>query len=471
MALILPFPSHLNRNAMTTRKIRFTEGLLPAVLASILLLNSCQKDDSEVWNVLDQQLEKALADNSASGSPDYFKLPDSDDYQLIPADPNNPLNADKVQLGRMLFNETGLGMNAKYEDGIKAFSCASCHHSRAGFQAGIFQGIADGGIGFGMFGEERTINPIYAEDSCDVQQIRTPTALNSAYQDIMLWNGQFGATGMNVGTESQWTPGTPKETNNLGYQGIETQAIAGLGVHRMHIDEDILDELGYKVMFDNVFSDFSGSDRYTKETAGLAIAAYERTLLANRAPFQLWLRGQSDAMSTQEKRGAIIFFRDAQCGACHTGPALNTMDFYGYGMKDLCDHDGNIIQRDFNAVENKGRGGFTGNPEDDFKFKVPQLYNLLNSPHYGHGGSFQTIHDVVEYKNNGVKENPHVIDGQLAEHFHPLQLNEDQVQAITDFISTGLYDDALRRYDPDMLPSGNCFPNADEQSKVDLGCN
>ena len=61
----------------------------------------------------------------------------------------------------------------------------------------------------------------------------------------MLWNGQFGATSDNIGTETNWTPGTPKETNNLGFEGIETQAIAGLGVHRMNIDKKFCEDFNY----------------------------------------------------------------------------------------------------------------------------------------------------------------------------------------------------------------------------------
>jgi cytochrome c peroxidase len=47
-----------------------------------------------------------------------------------------------------------------------------------------------------------------------------------AYQDVMLWNGQFGGTGTNAGTEDNWTIDTPKEANNFGFQGVETQVIA-----------------------------------------------------------------------------------------------------------------------------------------------------------------------------------------------------------------------------------------------------
>ena len=56
----------------------------------------------------------------------------------------------------------------------------------------------------------------------------------------MLWNGQFGGTDMNQGPTANPTIGTPKENNNLGFEGVETQAIAGLDVHRMTIDEDFI---------------------------------------------------------------------------------------------------------------------------------------------------------------------------------------------------------------------------------------
>jgi cytochrome c peroxidase len=175
-------------------------------------------------------------------------------------------------------------------------------------------------------------------------------------------------------------------------------------------------------------------------------------------------------MSEQEKIGAIHFFETAECGNCHNGPALNSMAFFGYGMLDLNDNDLPIIMRNDNASENKGRGGFTGNPTDNYKFKVPQLYNLMSSTHYGHGASFHSIRDVVEYKNLGVKENMDVPEGQLAPDFQPLGLTEKQVDAITAFLSSGLYDAELQRYVPFSIPSGNCFPNNDPASRQDLGC-
>jgi cytochrome c peroxidase len=360
-----------------------------------------------------------------------------------------------------------LATKAMHNEGMYTYSCASCHHVDAGFQAGRVQGIGDGGMGFGIKGEARTPSPHYGMDELDVQPIRTPSALNVAFQPNMLWNGQFGATHLNEGTEAQWTEGTPKAVNYLGYQGVEIQAIAGLEVHRMEINEDLISMRHYAKYFDIAFADIPKEERYNNEHAGLAIAAYERTLLANQAPFQRWLQGESDAMTPTQKRGAALFFGKANCGSCHAGPALNEMNFYALGMPDL---DGPGVYGSSDDATNKGRGGFTGKAEDMYKFKVPQLYNLKDSPFFGHGGNFRSIREVIEYKNEAIPANPNVPADQLAEEFVPLGLTENEIDALTAFIQNGLHDPALHRYLPEYLPSGLCFPNNDPRSKQELGC-
>ncbi|MEO1713145.1 MAG: cytochrome c peroxidase, partial [Bacteroidota bacterium] len=402
------------------------------ILAAILTLASCQKDpDSN--DVLDADLLNAVTANSGGEGVAAFILPASEDFANIPQDPLNPITAEKVELGRFLFHETHLATGNKYEEGKHSFSCASCHHAAGGFQANRVQGIGDGGIGFGQAGEGRTPNPLYSLDSLDVQPIRTPTALNAAYQQVHLWNGQFGATGMNTGTESQWTAGTPKAVNALGFEGVETQAIAGLTVHRIIIDQDYITSTEYKALFDAAFGYLAPNERYTTTTAGLAIAAYERTILANQSPWQSYLRGNLAALTDAEKRGAILFFTKGECASCHTGPALNSMSFHALGMDDL---DGPGVYGSVDVATEKGRGGFTGKEEDNFKFKTPTLYNLINSPFYGHGGTFRSVKEVIEYKNEAIPSNPLVPLAQLADDFRPLGLTETEIEDMTLFIES-----------------------------------
>jgi cytochrome c peroxidase len=446
---------------MTKRAILFA-------VALCLFITSCIQNGTDTAD-LNVQLIDAIESNSYVDGLESLKLPESTDYQSIPQDPNNPLSKEKIELGKLLFHETALGRSAKMKEGIGSYSCASCHHSAVGFQAGSAQGIGDGGVGFGIRGEGRIANSNYSLQDIDVQPLRSPSVLNSAYQEVMLWNGQFGATGINVGTENEWSEGTPKETNMLGYQGVEIQAIAGLKVHRMTLDESfVVENPEYRELFDNAFTNFPAEERYSNETAGLAIAAYERTVLANQSPFQNWLHNRTNTLTIGEIRGAILFFGKGECAECHNGPALNSMSFHALGMKDLESNKGMIHGLDDSVI--KGRGGFTKRNEDNYKFKTPQLYSLQDSPFYGHGSSFESIQQVIRYKNRGLKENMLTPDQAISTSFRPLGLTESEISDLTQFIETGLHDNNLKRYLPLSLFSGQCFPNNDVISKRDLGC-
>ena len=431
------------------------------------LSSSCATDqDDYVQTPLQSSLEKQIIE--LFGSKESLILPASNDYNIIPNDAKNSITKAKVELGKLLFHETFLGKNPKMDESMNSYSCASCHHAAAGFQSGLLQGIGEGGIGFGLRGEGRLKSSSYLERDLDVQPIKSPSILNVAYQDVMLWNGQFGAVGSNAGTEANWTVGTPKENNSLGFEGVETQAIAGIGVHRQLIDEDFIKSSSYKALFDVAFPNDTEDNCYTKLNAALAIAAYERTVLSNEAPFQLWLNGDDFAMSDDELQGARLFFDKGQCYTCHSGPGLNGMEFHALGMNDLA---GENVLTVIDEATKKGRGGFTGNSEDDYKFKTPQLYNLKDVDFYGHGGSFTSVRDIISYKNEAAHENSDVSSNKLSSLFQPLNLTDEEVDLITLFVENSLYDPNLKRYQPVSLPSGNCFPNADSQSSIDMGCN
>jgi cytochrome c peroxidase len=146
------------------------------------------------------------------------------------------------------------------------------------------------------------------------------------------------------------------------------------------------------------------------------------------------------------------------------------MSFHAIGMEDLDRFPEPTFGTRPNNNENLGRGGFTGNTEDNYKFKTPQLYNLVDSPFYGHGASFFSVRDVIDYKNTAASQNDRVPNSALSSDFQSLGLTETEMDDLTVFIEQSLRDPDLNRYVPTSLLSGNCFPNTDEQSLVDLGC-
>jgi len=405
---------------------------------------------------------------------DSLILPESQNYSAIPQDVNNEITEQKVVLGKMLFHDTAFALDGRSPE-LKTWSCASCHHSAAGFKSGIPQGIGEGGRGFGNNGSERLLAvgfdgnaPTDAANLPDIQPVASPAVLNVAYQGVMLWNGQFGneqAGSVNSGLSLDIlsTDGTPRKENRRELSGIETQAIAGLGVHRIRVDHDtpLQTNYTYQLMWSEAF----GTDATSGDVignAGKAIAAFERTVLSNRAPFQLWLRGDEMAMSDTELRGAELFFGKAGCGGCHQGPALSSKIgaseeemFFAIGFRDF-DTGNSRIHGSVTEAISKGRGGFTRNSNHDYKFKIPQLYNLADSSVFGHGASFSSIRDVIEYKN---RANPQSEAARinLDWRFTPLGLSEAELHDLEIFLTVSLYDPDLERYQPEVVPSGECL--------------
>ncbi len=433
---------------------------------------SCQ-DDDDYQNIindnsLDESLNLLISESSNGEGNSFFTLPESGDYAAIPQDPLNPITDAKVALGQMLVHETATGGDPKMEDRKFQYACATCHPVAAGFNAGRRQGIGEGGVGFGIRGEGRFMDPTMPLDSLDVQPVRVPTLLNLAYQDVALWDGRFGGTGTNAGTEAGWDL-IPE--NFEGFQGIEVQAMQGQDEHRLLVDENFVDTYNYRTMFDAAFPELSQEERYSRRTAGLAIAAFNRTLLSNEAPWQEYLKGDLSALSDQEKRGAIVFFDEGKCVSCHTGPALKDRRFHSFGFGEFDNTPDAIVKPgvDITSIA-KGRGNFTGNPNDDFKFKTPTLYNLADNGFFGHGSTFSSIKDVITYKNEGIPQNSNIPSSQLADEFGGLELTEDQINDLTVFISEALRDPNLTRYVPEAINSGFCFPANDDLARADLGC-
>lgn len=440
-------------------------------LATASYFLSCVHDPSFNY---DKLLEEQLDLRSATGSYTGYIMPDGTDLSLLPnQDPKNPVTQAKIELGKLLFYETGLGLENKYEASKESYSCSSCHVPSRGFTAGRFQGIADGAWGFGESGEGRHKIPLYLGDEVDAQGARPLPVVNLTYVTNALWAGSFGSFNANTGTEAVWHQDTLIEINFKGLMGLEANNARALAVHRQVINKAVTDSLGYTAMFDQAFPEIPVSERYNRLTGSFAIAAYFRSILTNQAPFQQWLKGDPTAMTEQQKKGALLFFGKAGCANCHNSPSLNSVphQFFSLGVNNLYQSGFDVFATGPNDKRNLGRGGFTGKAEDMHKFKVPQLYNLRDVGFYFHGASKRSLREIVEYFNNAVPENPLVPASQISGFFRPLGLTPGEIDDVVEFLENGLFDPQMNRYVPTSTLSQNCFPNNDPLSRIEMGCN
>ena len=101
-----------------------------------------------------------------------------------------------------------------------------------------------------------------------------------------------------------------------------------------------------------------------------ALAAFQETLITPDAPFDRWLKGDRQALTSQQQRG-YQKFKMLGCASCHQGVNVGA----------------NLYQR---------RGIFhplaTGGP---VVLRVPSLRNVAVTPPYFHDGSARTLPEAV----------------------------------------------------------------------------
>lgn len=185
-------------------------------------------------------------------------------------------------------------------------------------------------------------------------------------------------------------------------------------------------------------------------------------MLANKAPFQQFLRGNYSAINETEVEGGILFFGKAGCVDCHRGPALSSNVsanseelFFAVGFNDFNGSDSRI-HGSIDQATIEGRGGFTGNAKEQYQFKISQLCNLSDASVLSHGASFSSVSEVIAYKNTGIAHNP-AARANLDSRFVALTLSSEEEHNLEAFVVDALRDPDLQRYQPDNLPGAGCI--------------
>jgi len=253
----------------------------------------------------------------------------------IPREHNQP--AVKVALGKKLFEDVRMSRGDKV-------ACASCHQLSQGGDDGLKTSITNTG---------------------EADLINAPTVFNSRYNFRQTWRGKFRTLEQQAEGDLKnprhgnvsWDYLLPKMKNIQVYQQLFT-AIYKDGINR----KNVLD----------------------------AIATYERSLITPDSRFDLFLRGDLSAISSDEKQGYRLF-KSHGCIACHQGINLGGNVFQKFGLFGNYFADrGDITQADF------GRFNVTKNEMDRFVFRVPSLRNIEVTAPYLHDGMIKDLEQVVD---------------------------------------------------------------------------
>lgn len=430
-----------------------------------------------------------------------------------------PINESQADLGRLLFFDN---VHSLHRDN----TCAGCHSPTNGM--GDSQSIAIGVDNNGLVGPNRT---------GERNQRRSPMVINVAFYPKLMWNGRFFANGRGdeLGDPFQNNLGfefPAPEGGTLSYHDHLLQAQAfipptelveaagftgtagtvgpdfdqfdngkGLAVppaddsgFRNHpIRVKALDQLnalpGYRAAFRRAFPEIGPNDPITFDHFARAIAEFEFTLVFADAPIDKFARGRHEAMTLEEKRGALVFFGKGQCVTCHAVKGKSNemfSDFQNHviGVPQIAPYFGlgrsNMIFDGPGADEDFGAMQISGLDADKYKFRTAPLRNLAVQPAFFHNGSFTTIEGAIRHHLDAVGSartySPRRagIDRDLTrrpmgpiepvlDRLDPLlaggiDLSEREINDLTAFVTTGLLDKRAFKHNlcklvPSAVPS------------------
>ena len=252
---------------------------------------------------------------------------------ITPILPAQEINLAQAELGKKLYFDPRLSKSG-------FISCNSCHNLSMGGTDNLKTSI----------GDRWQQGPINA-----------PTVLNSSLNVAQFWDGRAADLKEQAGGPIA-NPGEMAFTHTLAVSLLSSIP-------------------GYVREFQLVF----GSDEIDIDKITDAIAEFEKTLVTPNSPFDKWLLGDKDALTSDEFAGYVLF-KSSGCTACHNGAAAGGNTFQKMG----------IVEPYKSTSPAEGRSAVTGKDADRFNFKVPTLRNVELTYPYFHDGEAETLTEAVD---------------------------------------------------------------------------
>ena len=321
--------------------------------------------------------------------------------------PENPLSAERVELGRLLYFDPLLS-------GDNTLSCAHCHHPDLGLADGRARSMGRGGRGVGP---ER--------EGGEVLRRNAPTVWNSLYNHLQFWDGRA------------------RDLEDQAAKPIRDPAEMNQDPVELVTELEAIPE--YRELFAEAFGPGAGGGSAIDfERVTFAIAAFERTLVSSRSAFDRYARGDRYALDESERRGLNLFRSlRTRCFECHNLPTFSNPDFKVIGVPDAED----LSEPDLGRAEIAGGDAYRG------AFKVPTLRNVALTAPYMHNGRFGTLEEVLAfYKGGGGRTHRNDLPN-VDDKIREFELSDGETADLVAFLRA-LTDESAKPEIPGRVPSG-----------------
>ena len=365
----------------------------------------------------------------------------------VPTPVENPTTPAKVVLGKILFWDEQLSSD-------NTAACGTCHIPSAGGgdpRTNTPLNIHPGPDGaFGTSDDIQGSRGVVATDcggsivddgvffpNPQVTRRKAPTMVGAAWAPAIFWDGRAGDEFEDPDTATVLiAQNGALESQAVGPIVSSVEMACGMRTHgdvaakiaasvplRLAASQtpDIVAALAVNPTYPDLFNAAFGSSVVSAARIGMAIAAYERTLIADQTPFDAFNQGNTSALTASQQLGLTVFNTNGRCNLCHVGPNFTDDSFANIGLRPIGD--------------DHGQEEVTSSPSDLGKFKIPTLRNSgLRAPFFHHGGKSSMSLVINFYKLGG--DFLTNIDPRM----QPLIISHTEETALADFVSNGLTD-------------------------------
>ncbi|MBQ0805393.1 MAG: cytochrome-c peroxidase [Sulfitobacter sp.] len=321
----------------------------------------------------------------------------------VPASAFDPVNMDEAILGQLLFYDPVLSGN-------KNIACATCHHPDFATSDGVSLGLGEGGVGLGL---ERRGDP----DNMPEHRIprNSPALFNLGASEftVLFHDGRIEVdaamtSGFRTPLDDDMLEGfasllsaqtmfpvlSPDEMAGQGRENDVAKAvrqglITGEGGAWDILARRVAALPGYAQRFQAVYDHIDSPDQIAFTDISNAIAVFiAHEWRSDTSIFDAYLRDPKTDYPLDAAKGLDLFYGDAGCSTCHSGPFQTDHKFHAMGAPQL--GPGKAAAFETHAHD-LGRQGVTGDPGDAFAFRTPSLRNVMQTGPWGHAGAHSRI--------------------------------------------------------------------------------
>ena len=180
--------------------------------------------------------------------------------------------------------------------------------------------------------------------------------------------------------------------------------------------DQVITRLSRVPQYAEAFQKLFPKEGMTEATILRAIATFERTVVSGWSPFDRWVEGDKNALSSEARRGFELFVGQAGCANCHMGWNFTDNLFHDIGLPG------------------KDEGRIAIDPSDPMNaqaFKTPGLRNIALRAPYMHDGTMRDLTAVLKHYAGGAKSRD-----SLSPAMAQISLTEEDSKAIIAFLES-----------------------------------